>query len=240
MSAHFYWIFEKRGDTEHLIPEFLSLSMMTFRRQNPNERIVLHTNAKVKTKIPDVIVDETERLSKKPFIPMFLNHSVDWLKLCDAAEIGGIFLDADQLFIRPYPKWFINPDRAYAGTFSGDFSEFSIGCFSCNKNNPFIREWLDSYRKDYKRIYTWNSCIYPSSILDDYDEHVDFIPDNHMLYPLTWGDLKIMRSSESMNLDTKSLIKDERICSIHFGHSFIQNERTIKSFDGLAAEILNQ
>jgi hypothetical protein len=239
MSAHFYWLFEKPDGISEL-PAHVRYAMTTFRSANPDQRIVLHTNARVSTSIPDCVINERNRLRGIPFIPMFINHAVDWLKLDDAYNYGGMFMDSDQLFINEYPEWFAHPGKLYAGSFSGDISELSIGCFSCRAGNPFIKEWKESYVKGYRKIYNWNSCMVPAQMVGDFPDDVSFIPKNKMIYPLTWAELKEIHTSPLLKIDKKALLADEDICSIHFGHGFLGNPRTAVQFEEMAGEILSR
>ncbi|XP_052806612.1 uncharacterized protein LOC128235861 [Mya arenaria] len=168
---HYVWF----GDMELKYFNFLSL-MSALRFQQPCLIIVhgptlphgpywdhfLHL-------APPIVHVARERPTQAFGQPLFAKeHASDLMRIEALMEYGGIYLDFDELLLRP-----LHPLRKYPYT-QGHEMHFSMGSqlVMAARDAPFLRMWYYGYRDDYRRIWAYNALWVPNTLAK---KHPDLI-----------------------------------------------------------------
>lgn len=226
MKAHFYWYSK---DLLSLVPPWIEMSIKSFKKFHPEIPTVLHSNLPTpnfKT-VDEFIADDVPPCPhEKGWV--FIQNSVDYKKLYDAYHIGeGIFLDTDITFCRRLPEEFLKPDhKATTINIYGNYHpSFCLASFSVGtKNNPFFKEYMEWYGKDYNTVdYNWNANFVGGLISNYYKDMVKQL-DPYILYDnvpiqLDWS------FADYYNAEEK-----QHVCGVHWGTGIVRDnyEKTKK------------
>ncbi|XP_045208772.2 uncharacterized protein LOC123560671 [Mercenaria mercenaria] len=106
---------------------------------------------------PEVIFRHTLR---------FKEHSSDVMRIEALIEYGGIYLDFDEVLLRP-----IDSLRRFQYTQGHELPKtMGSQVVISKKNATFLRLWYLSYRDDYKKIWAYNALWVPNTLAKNYPE----------------------------------------------------------------------
>jgi hypothetical protein len=184
---HFYWGNEKLSYLRYL-------SVLSFRRLNPEWKIKIHVPAVLNTNPPEwntihqknlkieidyftQLIDLDVEIVKHDFSEDFDNfahevHKCDFLRWKILATEGGVWSDIDILYVKSIEELAENIDDEYIKSIDVFLccfrkSKHAIGFLMSAGNNPFYQKIYDLSKKNYDK--TQYQCI--GSKLIDYNYH---------------------------------------------------------------------
>ncbi len=97
---------------------------------------------------------------------MVIQHQADFTKLRSLLEFGGVISDFDVIIVNGTKLKHMQRISECVLSREGDY--INSGFSSCVRNSSFIREWLDTYYKDYRsQFWLHNSAFKPKDILEE-------------------------------------------------------------------------
>jgi hypothetical protein len=124
-------------------------------------------------------------------------HRCDYIRLNVLYEYGGIYLDIDNIILRPLDD-FLNRRlvMGYEREFHTTFITNSV--IMVEKNNPMIEEWIDIYKsswgKDFIAYWNGHSIRIPYQLSHKYGYMMD-IQDHTTFFPFLWDDTSILNKN---------------------------------------------
>ena len=117
----------------------------------------------------------------------YITHEADYIKVSTAFKEGGIYMDFDALILngellremQSNAECVIGRDNAYC-------TRLCAGFFSSTPRSPFLGNWLEGYKTDYRpSSWLYNAGEIPSSLLRNCPSCYNVTVDSHMS---SWDD----------------------------------------------------
>ena len=87
--------------------------------------------------------------------PGYITHEADFVKVNTCYKEGGIYMDFDVVILNGTKvREMQKKSEIVFGRDDAECTRTCAGFFSCVPNSLFVKNWLDSYEKDYQR-YSW-------------------------------------------------------------------------------------
>jgi len=161
------------------------LSIISFHKYNPEFRVVIYTNKPITTgwfyllkdEIPDLEIRSIPEADTTKFD--HVAHFIDWYRLKDLYENGGLMLDMDYICLMPIKSLldFNKLNLCDEYYLDDNIWNLCISIMYSKPGNEFIKAWMENYNKYEKgKEYTSYSNNFATELYKLRSDDINIIP----------------------------------------------------------------